>query len=103
MPGRLRPGQVEGIHRMRALQFHEYGKPDVLRWTDAPDVHAGPGQVRIAVRAASVNPLDWKVFSGAMAGGEPLAGTGYLGYHPPGGAGQGGGGGTGGGGRDGRF
>jgi NADPH:quinone reductase-like Zn-dependent oxidoreductase len=65
---------------MRALQFHEYGKPDVLRWTDAPDVHAGPGQVRIAVRAASVNPLDWKVFSGAMAGGEPLAGTGYLGY-----------------------
>src|SRR3954447_3370157 len=80
MPGRLRPGQVEGIHRMRALQFHEYGKPDVLRWTDAPDVHAGPGQVRIAVRAASVNPLDWKVFSGAMAGGEPLAGNGYLGY-----------------------
>jgi NADPH:quinone reductase-like Zn-dependent oxidoreductase len=65
---------------MRALQFHEYGKPDVLRWTDAPDVHAGPGQVRIAVRAASVNPIDWKVFSGAMAGGEPLAGTGYLGY-----------------------
>src|SRR3954462_1523955 len=80
MPGRRRPGQVEGIHRMRALQFHEYGQLDVLRWADAPDVHAGPGQVRIAVRAASVNPLDWKVFSGAMAGGEPLAGTGYLGY-----------------------
>jgi NADPH:quinone reductase-like Zn-dependent oxidoreductase len=65
---------------MRALQFDEYGKPDVLRWADAPDVHAGPGQVRIAVRAASVNPIDWKVFSGAMAGGTPLAGTGYLGY-----------------------
>src|SRR3954470_18097373 len=80
MPGRLRPGQVEGIHRMRALQFHEYGKPDVLRWTDAPDPHAGAGQVRIAVRAASVNPIDWKLLSGAMSGGQPLAGTGYLGY-----------------------
>jgi NADPH:quinone reductase-like Zn-dependent oxidoreductase len=31
------------------------------------------------VRAASVNPIDWKAFSGAMSGGEPMAGTGYLG------------------------
>jgi NADPH:quinone reductase-like Zn-dependent oxidoreductase len=27
-----------------------------------------------------VNPIDWKAFSGAMSGGEPMAGTGYLGY-----------------------
>ena len=65
---------------MRALQFDEYGEPDVLRWAEAPDVHAGPGQVRIAVRAASVNPTDWKQLSGARAGGSPLAGTGYLGH-----------------------
>jgi len=32
------------------------------------------------VRAASVNPIDWKAFTGAMSGGEPMAGTGYLGY-----------------------
>jgi NADPH:quinone reductase-like Zn-dependent oxidoreductase len=32
------------------------------------------------VRAASVNPIDWKAFSGALSGGEPMAGTGYLGY-----------------------
>jgi NADPH:quinone reductase-like Zn-dependent oxidoreductase len=32
------------------------------------------------VRAASVNPVDWKAFTGAMSGGEPMAGTGYLGY-----------------------
>jgi NADPH:quinone reductase-like Zn-dependent oxidoreductase len=31
------------------------------------------------VRAASVNPIDWKAFSGVMSGGEPMAGTGYLG------------------------
>jgi NADPH:quinone reductase-like Zn-dependent oxidoreductase len=31
------------------------------------------------VRAASVNPVDWKVLAGAMSGGRPLAGPGYLG------------------------
>ena len=65
---------------MRALQFRTYGDPEVLEWAEAPDPHAGSGQLRIAVRAASVNPIDWKAFSGAMSGGEPLAGTGYLGY-----------------------
>jgi len=65
---------------MRALQFTTYGGPEVLTWADAPDPHAGPGQIRIAVRAASVNPIDWKVLSGAMSGGQPQAGTGYLGY-----------------------
>ena len=64
---------------MRALQFSTYGGPEVLQWAEAPDPHAGPGQIRIAVRAASVNPIDWKKFSGAMSGGEPMAGTGYLG------------------------
>ena len=65
---------------MRALQFTDYGGPEVLTWADAPVPHAGPGQIRIAVRAASVNPVDWKLLAGAMSGGQPLAGTGYLGY-----------------------
>jgi NADPH:quinone reductase-like Zn-dependent oxidoreductase len=65
---------------MRALRFTTYGDPDVLEWADAPDPKAGPGEIRIAVRAASVNPIDWKVFSGMMSGGRPLAGPGYLGY-----------------------
>jgi NADPH:quinone reductase-like Zn-dependent oxidoreductase len=65
---------------MRALQFTTYGGPEVLEWAEAPDPHAGPGQVRIAVRAASVNPLDWKVLAGSMSGGQPLAGPGYLGF-----------------------
>jgi hypothetical protein len=64
---------------MRALQYQAYGGPEVLEWAEAPDPHAGAGQIRIAVRAASVNPIDWKAFSGAMSGGEPMAGTGYLG------------------------
>ena len=64
---------------MRALQFSEYGSPEVLTWADAPVPHAGPGEIRIAVRAASVNPVDWKMLTGALSGGQPLAGTGYLG------------------------
>jgi NADPH:quinone reductase-like Zn-dependent oxidoreductase len=65
---------------MRALQFKAYGGPEVLEWAEAPDPHPGPGQVRISVRAASVNPIDWKVLSGVMAGGKAMAGAGYLGY-----------------------
>jgi len=65
---------------MRALQFKAYGGPEVVEWGDAPDPHAGPGQIRIAVRAASVNPIDWKTFAGFLSGGKAMVGTGYLGY-----------------------
>jgi NADPH:quinone reductase-like Zn-dependent oxidoreductase len=65
---------------MRALQFTTYGGPEVVEWGEALDPHAGPGQIRIAVRAASVNPIDWKTFAGYLSGGQPIAGTGYLGY-----------------------
>src|SRR5512133_4031924 len=65
---------------MRALQFTSYGGPEVLSWNEAPEPHAGPGQIRVAVRAASVNPLDWKVLTGAMAGGAEPDGPGYPGY-----------------------
>jgi NADPH:quinone reductase-like Zn-dependent oxidoreductase len=65
---------------MRALQFDEHGGPEVLRWAEAPDPHPGPGHVRIAVKAASVNPIDWKNLRGSTSGGKPMTGTGYLGY-----------------------
>jgi NADPH:quinone reductase-like Zn-dependent oxidoreductase len=65
---------------MWALQFTEYGEPEVITLGEAPEPHAGPGQIRIAVRAASVNPIDWKARSGLYAQGKPLEGTGYLGF-----------------------
>jgi NADPH:quinone reductase-like Zn-dependent oxidoreductase len=65
---------------MRALQFTKYGGPEVLTWAEAPDPHAGHGQIRVTVRAASVNPIDWKMVAGSRSGGEPLVGTGYLGF-----------------------
>jgi NADPH:quinone reductase-like Zn-dependent oxidoreductase len=52
---------------MKAVQFSEYGDPDVLRVVEVDEPHAGPGQIRVAVRAAGVNPFDWKVRSGMMA------------------------------------
>jgi transposase-like protein len=52
------------------------GGPEVLEWAEAPEPHAGLGQVRVAVRAASVNPIDWKVFTGMLSDGEPMTGTG---------------------------
>jgi NADPH:quinone reductase-like Zn-dependent oxidoreductase len=65
---------------MRALQFTTYGAPEVLSLAQTQDPHAGPGQIRIAVRAASVNPIDWKRLAGSMSGGQPMEGTGYLGF-----------------------
>lgn len=65
---------------MRALQFAEYGTPDVLSWGDAPAPHPAAGQIRIAVRAASVNPLDWKILAGTVSGAQALTGTGYVGF-----------------------
>jgi NADPH:quinone reductase-like Zn-dependent oxidoreductase len=60
------------VAAMRALRYTEYGGPEVLALGEAPEPHAGPGQVRIAVRASSVNPIDHKVRSGAM-GVDPAA------------------------------
>lgn len=65
---------------MWALQFDEYGGPDVLHLGEAPEPHAGPGQIRIAVKAASINGIDSKISTGRTAGGKPLEGTGYLGF-----------------------
>lgn len=45
---------------MKAVQFSSYGGPEVVRVVEVDQPHAGPGQVRIAVRAAGVNPSDWK-------------------------------------------
>jgi hypothetical protein len=56
-----------------------YGGPEVLTWIEAPAPDAVPGQVWIVVRAASVNPIEWKRLAGAMSGGQPLAGPEYLG------------------------
>lgn len=49
---------------MKAVQFSEYGGPEVLKLVEVDEPHAGPGQVRIAVRTAGVNPAEWKIRAG---------------------------------------
>ena len=51
---------------MKAVRFSRFGGPEVLELVDLPDPHPGPGQVRIAVRAAGINPSDWKKRTGLM-------------------------------------
>lgn len=56
----------------RSVVYNEYGGPEVLQLVDVDEPRPGPGQVRIAVRAAGVNQIDGKFRSGAMAGMRPV-------------------------------
>lgn len=49
---------------MKAIQVREFGGPEVLVPCDIPDPVAGPGQIVVAIHAASVNPIDWKTRAG---------------------------------------
>jgi NADPH:quinone reductase-like Zn-dependent oxidoreductase len=57
---------------MRAVVLHEYGGPEKLRYEDVEDPVAGEGEVLVRVTASSVNPIDYKLRSGAMKDFQPL-------------------------------
>ena len=57
---------------MRAVIYRRYGDPSVLTVEDVPEPHAGPGEVRIRVAAASVNPIDTKLRAGYLQQMMPL-------------------------------
>jgi NADPH:quinone reductase-like Zn-dependent oxidoreductase len=50
---------------MKAVVLHEYGGPDKLKYEDVPDPVANEGQVLVRMAATSVNPIDYKMRSGA--------------------------------------
>ena len=52
--------------RPLAVQYDGYGGPDVLRLRDIEPPALGPGHVVVEVKAASLNPIDWKVRSGML-------------------------------------
>jgi NADPH:quinone reductase-like Zn-dependent oxidoreductase len=58
---------------MKRVSFAEFGDPDVLQLGEAEEPHAGPGQIRVAVRAAGVNPVDWRIREGSHQPGGPIA------------------------------
>ncbi|MFD4654283.1 NADP-dependent oxidoreductase [Kitasatospora sp. NPDC058444] len=53
---------------MKAIAINRYGGPEVVEYTDLPDPKVGPDSVLVEVRAAGVNPVDWKVRDGALDG-----------------------------------
>jgi len=44
----------------RSAQFSKYGDTDMRRVVAVPGLSPGPGQLRIAVRAVGVSPIDWR-------------------------------------------
>ncbi|MFK0193726.1 NADP-dependent oxidoreductase [Kitasatospora sp. NPDC090308] len=57
---------------MKKMVFAEFGGPEVLHLVDAEEPRPGPGRLRIAVRAAGVNPVDWRIREGQALKAHPL-------------------------------
>lgn len=57
---------------MKAIRVYEYGGPEVLRLENVAAPVPGVGEVLIDVAGAGVNPIDWKILSGAMKTHIPL-------------------------------
>ena len=53
---------------MKAMTYAQYGGTEVLEQTNRPTPKVAPGAVLIRVKAAAVNPVDWKIMSGGLDG-----------------------------------
>ncbi|MGR8009130.1 NADP-dependent oxidoreductase [Streptomyces hypolithicus] len=51
---------------MKAITYRSYGSPDDLAYGDVPQPKLGPDGVLVRVRAAAVNPVDWKIQAGYL-------------------------------------
>jgi NADPH:quinone reductase-like Zn-dependent oxidoreductase len=51
---------------MKAVRFHEYGGPEVLRLEEIPKPEPADDEVLVRVHATSVNPIDWKIRAGYL-------------------------------------
>ncbi|MDN3354926.1 NADP-dependent oxidoreductase [Actinomadura sp. DC4] len=58
---------------MRAIEFTEYGPPGVLHVAEVEAPHAGPGRIRVAVRASGLSPGETYIRSGRMRDVVPVA------------------------------
>jgi NADPH:quinone reductase-like Zn-dependent oxidoreductase len=57
---------------MKAVVLTAYGDVDKLELREIPDPKVGPGQIKVRMAGASINPVDWKQRSGAIAKYMPL-------------------------------
>lgn len=63
---------------MRAVGLTIHGGPEVLKLLDVPAAHAGPGQVRVRVHAAAVNPTDTMARNGSRAAQQKAEGPPWV-------------------------
>jgi NADPH:quinone reductase-like Zn-dependent oxidoreductase len=56
---------------MRAIQYERYGGPEVLELVEVAEPQAAADQIRVAVKAVGVNPVDWKLRQGMIGGDLP--------------------------------
>ncbi len=54
--------------KMKAMTYRQYGGTEVLEQTELPIPKVSPGAVLIRVKAAGVNPVDWKIMAGYLDG-----------------------------------
>ncbi len=57
---------------MKAIVLSEYGGPNQLVLREYPTPEPGAGQIKVRVASASLNPVDWKLRSGALKSRMPL-------------------------------
>ncbi|HEY0466080.1 MAG TPA: NADP-dependent oxidoreductase [Polyangiaceae bacterium] len=57
---------------MQAIVLSEYGDPNQLEFRERPEPEPGAGQIKVRVASASLNPVDWKLRSGALQKVMPL-------------------------------
>src|SRR5947209_3201089 len=83
---------------MKAVVLEQYGDIDQLKLQDVDDPVVGPGEVLVRIRSTSINPVDWKIRSGASKDRNPVelpailgrdlsgevvqAGEGVMGFEP---------------------
>lgn len=60
LPGFSHPLRSGDSHKMKAIRYHAFGGPDELQVEEITVPHPGPGEIRITVHCAGVNPSDWK-------------------------------------------
>ena len=64
-----KPSNQPSTSRSRAVRLDSFGGPEVLAVREVPAPQAGPGQVRVRVVAAGLNPMDWFMTADAATAG----------------------------------
>lgn len=57
---------------MKAVVLHAYGGPEQLKYEEVPTPKPGDNEVLVKIHATSINPVDWKLRSGAAKASIPL-------------------------------